>query len=43
MPHPLLADDAEVCLFTKDPQREYKDLLSAKGVKGVTRVRRGSP
>lgn len=38
-PHPLLADNTEVCLITKDPQREYKDLLATKNIKGITRVR----
>ena len=28
-----------MCLITKDPQREYKDLLKEKNIKGVTRVR----
>ena len=32
-----------MCLITKDPQREYKDLLAAKNVKGITRVRARSP
>jgi hypothetical protein len=27
-----------VCLITKDPQREYKDLLQAKHVTGITKV-----
>ncbi len=27
-----------VCLFVKDPQREYKDLLEEKGIKFVDRV-----
>ena len=39
--HGLLDDNAEVCLITKDPQREYKDLLEAKNITGVTKVRRG--
>lgn len=30
--------DASVCLLTKDPQREYKDLLQAKGIRLVSRV-----
>ncbi len=29
---------SSVCLLTKDPQREYKDLLSELGVKRVSRV-----
>jgi ribosome biogenesis protein UTP30 len=27
-----------VCLITKDPQREYKDLLASQGIKFVSRV-----
>ncbi|KCV69197.1 50S ribosomal protein L1 [Fonticula alba] len=29
---------AEVCLITKDPRQEYKDLLVTEKVKGITRV-----
>ncbi|KAL2914636.1 proteasome-interacting protein cic1 [Polyrhizophydium stewartii] len=36
--HPLLPEDAEVCLITKDPQREYKDLMQNNGVTRVSRV-----
>jgi ribosome biogenesis protein UTP30 len=37
--HPLVDPrSAGICLITKDPQREYKDLLAEKGVKFVTRV-----
>ncbi|KAI9014673.1 ribosomal protein L1/ribosomal biogenesis protein [Gaertneriomyces semiglobifer] len=28
----------EVCLITKDPQRQFKELLEAKGVQGITKV-----
>ena len=27
-----------ICLITKDPQREYKDLLAAQNVKFINRV-----
>jgi ribosome biogenesis protein UTP30 len=27
-----------MCVFVKDPQREYKDKLAANPVEGVTRV-----
>jgi ribosome biogenesis protein UTP30 len=27
-----------VCLITKDPQREYKDLLQSHGIKFISRV-----
>ncbi|KAF9517260.1 hypothetical protein BS47DRAFT_1340013 [Hydnum rufescens UP504] len=30
--------DNSICLITKDPQRQYKDLLAAKGVDFVSRV-----
>ncbi len=30
--------DSAVCLITKDPQREYKDLLEQAGVKFINRV-----
>jgi ribosome biogenesis protein UTP30 len=30
--------DSSVCLITKDPQREYKDLLEQAGVKFISRV-----
>lgn len=36
--HPLLDEDASVCLLTKDPQREYKDLLMEKNITSVNRV-----
>ncbi|KAG2187505.1 hypothetical protein INT44_005194 [Umbelopsis vinacea] len=34
----VLQSDAEVCLFTKDPQKEFKELLASKGVKRVNKV-----
>lgn len=37
--HPLIDPRlSSICLLTKDPQREYKDLLEAKGVKFISRV-----
>ena len=36
--HPLLDADASVCLLTKDPQREYKNLLMEKNITAVNRV-----
>ena len=37
--HPLVDPrTAGVCLITKDPQREYKDLLEANGVRFISRV-----
>jgi len=29
---------SSVCLITKDPQREYKDLLEKHGIKFISRV-----
>ncbi|TPX35782.1 hypothetical protein SmJEL517_g01917 [Synchytrium microbalum] len=42
--HPLLPESAEICLITKDPQREFKDLLAKEGVKvskviGISKVK----
>ena len=36
--HALLDNSASVCLLTKDPQREYKDLLAEKQIKTISRV-----
>ncbi|WFD03500.1 proteasome-interacting protein cic1 [Malassezia obtusa] len=36
--HPLLDESSSVCLLTKDPQREYKDLLLEKNIVSVNRV-----
>ncbi|PCH40426.1 ribosomal protein L1 [Wolfiporia cocos MD-104 SS10] len=37
--HPIVDPrKSSVCLITKDPQREYKDLLEAKGVRFISRV-----
>ncbi|KAL0954745.1 hypothetical protein HGRIS_003697 [Hohenbuehelia grisea] len=37
--HPLVDPrTSSICLITKDPQREYKDLLEAKGIKFISRV-----
>lgn len=39
LPHSLVdTSKHSICLFTKDPQREYKDLLDAKGISSVNRV-----
>ncbi|KAL1599858.1 proteasome-interacting protein cic1 [Paraconiothyrium brasiliense] len=27
LPHPIIASDVRICIFTKDPQRAYKDLI----------------
>jgi len=39
LPHSLYPEDgAEICLFTKDPQRQYKDLIAELPFKGITKV-----
>jgi len=39
LPHSLYPEDgAEICLFTKDPQRQYKDLVAELPFKGITKV-----
>ncbi|KAH4932060.1 hypothetical protein HBI79_105890 [Parastagonospora nodorum] len=29
LPHPIIPNDVRVCVFTKDPQRAYKDLVAS--------------
>lgn len=29
LPHPIIATDVRICIFTKDPQRAYKDLVAS--------------
>ncbi|KAG0271355.1 hypothetical protein BGZ95_000842 [Linnemannia exigua] len=36
--HSIVAPDAEICLFVKDPQRDYKRILEEKNVKAVNKV-----
>lgn len=37
--HPLVDPrTSPICLITKDPQREYKDLLESNGIKFISRV-----
>ncbi|AAW44141.1 hypothetical protein CNF04820 [Cryptococcus deneoformans JEC21] len=40
LPHPALPPPptSSVCLFTKDPQRQYKDLLAQHNIKFISRV-----
>ena len=39
LPHPLAKlEDVELCLITKDPQREYKDKLAAQRCDGRVKV-----
>ncbi|KAJ3207332.1 hypothetical protein HDU67_007532 [Dinochytrium kinnereticum] len=37
--HSLLDADADICLFTKDPQREFKNLVAETGVIGLSKLR----
>ncbi|KAK9765032.1 proteasome-interacting protein cic1 [Basidiobolus ranarum] len=36
--HPIISPGVDICLFTKDPQKEYKQLLETKGVKRISKV-----
>ncbi|KAG9301778.1 hypothetical protein G9A89_003325 [Geosiphon pyriformis] len=36
--HALYGPDTEVCLFTKDPQKDFKELLSQHNVTRITKV-----
>jgi ribosome biogenesis protein UTP30 len=39
LPHPLFDESSEVCFISKDPQKEYKDvLIRQKPVPGLTKV-----
>lgn len=29
LPHPIIGDNVRICIFTKDPQRAYKDLVAS--------------
>lgn len=38
IPNAVLPAEAEICLITKDPQAEFKQLVADKGIKDVTKV-----
>jgi ribosome biogenesis protein UTP30 len=39
LPHSILPLSPEICLITKDPQREFKDLVAAQGLQSaITKV-----
>jgi ribosome biogenesis protein UTP30 len=38
LPHSLLVAGDEVCLITKDPQQDFKDLLAKHGITSVNKV-----
>lgn len=39
LPHPIIADDVRVCIFTKDPQRAYKDLVASDAFPATLRAK----
>ncbi|KAJ4330699.1 proteasome-interacting protein cic1 [Didymella glomerata] len=41
LPHPIIASDAKICIFTKDPQRAYKDLVASDAFPATLRERVG--
>jgi len=36
--YPIYNKDAEVCLITKDPQSEYKEMLKEQGITRINKV-----
>ncbi|KAK9760284.1 proteasome-interacting protein cic1 [Basidiobolus ranarum] len=36
--HPILNQGVDICLFTKDPQKEYKQLIENKEIKQISKV-----
>ncbi|KAF9958458.1 hypothetical protein BGZ65_001434 [Modicella reniformis] len=36
--HSIVSPDADICLFVKDPQRDYKNLLEEKKVTAISKV-----
>ncbi|KAL6708019.1 proteasome-interacting protein cic1 [Coniothyrium glycines] len=39
LPHPIIANDVRICIFTKDPQRAYKDLVASDAFPAVMRAK----
>jgi ribosome biogenesis protein UTP30 len=39
LPHPIIPADVRVCLFTKDPQRAYKDLVASDAFPAMLRTK----
>lgn len=37
LPNPIIANDVRICIFTKDPQRAYKDLVASDAFPAVMR------
>jgi len=37
--HPILAEDVRICIFTKDPQRTYKDLVASDAFPAALRTK----
>merc|ERR1719487_1476025 len=38
LPHPLFGEKSEICIFTKDPQKKYKELFAKHPVPGLKKV-----
>lgn len=39
LPHPIIANDVRICIFTKDPQRAYKDLVASDAFPAALRAK----
>jgi ribosome biogenesis protein UTP30 len=39
LPHAIIANDVRVCIFTKDPQRAYKDLVASDAFPAALRTK----
>ncbi|KAF2849669.1 ribosomal protein L1 [Plenodomus tracheiphilus IPT5] len=38
LPHPIIAENVRICIFTKDPQRTYKDLVASDAFPAALRT-----
>ncbi|CBX99087.1 hypothetical protein LEMA_P083260.1 [Plenodomus lingam JN3] len=39
LPHPIIAENVRICMFTKDPQRTYKDLVASDAFPAALRTK----
>ncbi|KAI8941542.1 hypothetical protein NX059_002759 [Plenodomus lindquistii] len=39
LPHPIVAENVRICIFTKDPQRTYKDLVASDAFPAALRTK----
>lgn len=39
LPHPVIPSDVRICIFTKDPQRAYKDLVASDAFPAALRTK----